>query len=184
VEVPTCRPDGFLGVHRAGPGTRRPLHGRPATKIEIDDVYYPKARHTTHIHICRTPFRACPRPRPHAHASRVLRCGSVSSGNPAVRWLKCNNMHGLVGCCLRITLAGCLTKVYICAQAQQARVAWCPKSEEPVEAQRGPKIRFLGNPGPTARLHRQVLVVQWMTRPDLAEKQASGGSSRTGVRRK
>ena len=46
-------------------------------------------------------------------------------------------MHGLVGCCLRITLVGCLTKVC----AQQARVV-VSKVEEPEEsgggkAQRG-----------------------------------------------
>ena len=30
---------------------------------------------------------------------------------------------------------------------------------------------WLGHPGPTARLHRQDLVVQWKKRPDLAEQQ-------------
>ena len=43
--------------------------------------------------------------------------------------------------------------------------------EEEEEKRSEEKIRFLGYPRPTARLHPQVLVVLWKKRSDLAEQQ-------------
>ena len=106
-------------------------------------------KHDTHtVRSLSTPSSTC---------HPVRRCGSVSSGNPTVRWLTCNHMHGLVGCCLRITLAGCLTKV--CAQQARVVVSKFEKLEEEDEKRSEDKIRYLGHQRPTARLHRQVLVV-------------------------
>ena len=81
-------------------------------------------KHDTH------PHRPEPvHPRPHAHVSRVRRCGFVLSGDPAVRWLTCNHMHELVGFCLCMTLADCLTKV-----CTSKRGSWLVlKVEEPEE---------------------------------------------------
>ncbi len=117
---------------------------------------------TTH-----TPSGSCPRP--HAHVSWVRWCGAVSSGNPAVQGLHAI-CKGWGGCrCFRITMEGCLTQV----SAKKARVV-VSKVEEPEEEEEKcseEKIRFLGHQRPTARLHQQVLVVQWKKRPDLAEQQ-------------
>ncbi len=45
------------------------------------------------------------------------------------------------------------------------------KPEEEEEKRSEEKIRFLRHPRPTAQLHKQVLVVQWKKKPDLAEQQ-------------
>ena len=122
-------------------------------------------------------------PRPQAHVSRVRRCGSVLSGDPAVQGLHATcKGWGAAAVALRLRvvrltyspLVGCSVcweKRKFCSQ--QARVV-VSKVEEPGEEEEKrseEKIRFLGHPRPTARLHQQVLVVQWKKRPDLAEQQ-------------
>ena len=49
--------------------------------------------------------------------------------------------------------------------------------EEEEEQRSEEKIRFLGHPGPTARLHRQDLVAEWKKRPDLAERAAAAAAA-------
>ncbi len=72
------------------------------------------------------------------------------------------NLQGLGGCCLHITIAGCSTKV--CAQQARVVVSKVDEPEEEEEKRSEERIRFLGHPRPTARLHQQVLVVQWNKR--------------------
>ena len=70
------------------------------------------------------------------------------------------------GCCLRITLGRVVRlRSKVCAQARGvvSKVEEEKRSEE--------QIGFLGHQGPTARLHRQLLVVQWKKSPALAEQQ-------------
>ncbi len=53
-------------------------------------------------------------------------------------------MQGLKDCCLRITMAGCPTKV--CAQQARVVVSKVEEPEEEEEKRSEERIRFLGHP--------------------------------------